>query len=298
MPIAPEINLEKKDNFFAASFRSMASPCEVFVDNSDRDLAYRLSNMAASEAARIERKFSRFRTDNIIHKINTSNGKSVEVDPETALLLDFAEHCYELSDGMFDITSGILRRVWTFDRSDNIPEQSAIDALLPLIGWDKLTWNRPVLCMPAGMEIDLGGIGKEYAVDKTLLLLTDHTPKSILVNFGGDLNVSGPRSNDQPWLVGVEKPDAASTTSGRIEIFRGALTTSGDSQRYLKKDNTIYSHVLDPRNGWPVANAPRSVTIAAKNCTEAGILSTLGMLHGADAEKFLNAQGVKFWCQR
>ncbi len=294
----PEVQIEEKDGYFSASFRSMASPCNVFIDGANRKSAASLGSIAAREAARIENKFSRFRENNIIHTINHSEGIKIKVDSETGLLLDFAQNCFEMSEGLFDITSGILRRIWKFDGSDNIPDKNAVDELLPLIGWKKALWQAPYLSMPPGMELDLGGIGKEYAVDKTLLHLKEHTNSSVLVNFGGDLSTSGPRKNNQPWLIGVEKPEVLGTTSAHIELSHGALTTSGDSHRYLKKNNIIYSHVLNPLTGWPVTNAPRSVTVAANNCTEAGIISTLAMLKGADAEAFLNAQGVTFWCQR
>lgn len=294
----PDITIEEKDGYFSGSFRCMASPCTVFIDNTSRKSASTLTRIAAREASRIESKFSRFRDNNIIHSINHSEGKKIEVDSETSLLLDFAQNCYEMSDGLFDITSGILRRIWKFDGSTNIPDKQSVSELLPLIGWNKVNWDSPSLTLPYGMELDLGGIGKEYAVDKTLLLLRNHTNKSVLVNFGGDLSVSSPRENDQPWLIGVEKSTTLGTTNTHIELSQGALTTSGDSHRFLKKDGIIYSHVLDPLTGWPVLKAPRSVTVAADNCTEAGILSTLAMLKGTDAESFLNAQGVKFWCQR
>ena len=78
----------------------------------------------------------------------------------------------------------------------------------------------------------------------------------------------------------------------------GALATSCDSRRFLLRDGVRYSHILDPRNGWPVEGAPRSVTVAADTCTQAGMLSTLAMLEGDNAEAFLGAQGVKYWCRR
>ncbi len=81
-------------------------------------------------------------------------------------------------------------------------------------------------------------------------------------------------------------------------VFAGAITTSGDVRRFVQRDGVRYSHILDPRTGWPVRNAPRAVTVAAATCTEAGILSTLAMLHGAKAERFLRKEGVKAWVSR
>ncbi len=294
----PSVRIERKSDYYVGTFSAMASPCEVFIDSDDFALARELCEMAEQEAKRIEQKFSRYRTDNIIYAINNSQGRAVETDDETALLLSFAQQCYEISDGLFDITSGILRKVWKFDGSANIPSKDAIDSLLPFIGWEKVEWNAPAVTLPRGMEIDLGGIGKEYAVDKTIQILGRHCSDSLLVNFGGDLHVNGPRTDDRAWRVGIEDTDAFGEAVRQIEVSRGALTTSGDSQRFLLKDGVRYSHVLNPTTGWPAAHAPRSVTVAANSCTEAGILSTLAILKGEQAEEFLEAQDVRFWCQR
>ena len=215
---------------FVHAFSAMASPCEVRVETHDQALAMELGRLSEAEARRIETKFSRYRDDNILARINTSAGQPVEVDAETAALLDYAAQCHALSSGLFDITSGVLRRIWKFDGSDRVPRQAQVDEILPLIGLDKVVWNRPVLTLPAGMEIDLGGLGKEYAVDSTLLKLTAASDAPILVNFGGDLRVSGPRLGGERWAVTLESVERAGASEGVIEIAGGALTTSGDAK--------------------------------------------------------------------
>ena len=280
---------------FVHAFSAMASPCEVRVETHDQALAMELGRLSEAEARRIETKFSRYRDDNILARINTSAGQPVEVDAETAALLDYAAQCHALSSGLFDITSGVLRRIWKFDGSDRVPRQAQVDEILPLIGLDKVVWNRPVLTLPAGMEIDLGGLGKEYAVDSTLLKLTAASDAPILVNFGGDLRVSGPRLGGERWAVTLESVERAGASEGVIEIAGGALTTSGDARRFLLKDGVRYSHILDPRTGWPVEDPPRSVTVAAETCMEAGLMSTMAMLQGRGAEAFLEAEGLEAW---
>ncbi len=140
------------------SFQAMASPCEVLFDLAEHSQAQWLGELARDEALRIEKKFSRYRTDNMTHTINNSRGRPVTVDPETAGLLDFAGHLFGISNGRFDITSGVLRRLWTFDGGGRIPSRKQAKALLPLVGWDRLTWENPVISVPEGMEIDLGGM--------------------------------------------------------------------------------------------------------------------------------------------
>jgi thiamine biosynthesis lipoprotein len=278
-------------------FSAMASPCEVRIDNPDPILAEKLGRIAEAEAKRIEAKFSRYRDDSVVGRINASGGKPVIVDEETAALLDYAASCHSLSEGRFDVTSGVLRRIWKFDGSDNVPTKRQVAEILPLIGWDKVIWRRPELILPDGMEIDLGGLGKEYAVDSAMIAVTRESDVPVMVNFGGDLRVSGPRTGNRRWRVAIESVDGGAS-SARLEISCGALTTSGDARRYLLKDGVRYSHILDPRKGWPVRNPPHSVTVAAPTCMEAGILSTFAMLQGRKAEAFLRREGVQSWVVR
>ena len=284
-----------------ASFRAMASPCEILIDCSTRSDAETIGRIAYNEAIRIETAFSRYRDDNTLHRINHADGKPVRVDDELAQLLDFASELFTLSNGQFDITSGVLRRAWRFEPGATVPDRTAVDALLPLIGWQKADWQRPWLTLPATMQIDLGGIGKEYAVDRTIALIAQVSSVPVLVNFGGDLHASHTRRDNKPWMIGIEHPtpDRQTGRSVRtIELNRGALTTSGDAYRYIEQDGVRYGHVLDPRTGWPAPGAPRSVTVASATCTEAGILSTLAMLQGSNAESFLTSQSVPHWILR
>lgn len=273
----------------------MASPCEVLFDLAENTQAQWLGQLACDEAGRIESKFSRYLPGNIIHQINNSDGAAVEVDPETAGLLDFANHLHQLSNGRFDITSGVLRRLWHFDGGDRIPSRKQAKALLPLVGWNRIGWENPMITLPKGMEIDLGGLGKEYAVDQVAAMLADRTSSAFLVNFGGDLRALGERRDHGFWDIGVERPGFENQASLQLQLKKGALATSGDASRYLLSKGVRYPHILNPRTAWPVMKAPRSVTVLADTCTEAGLLSTLAMLQGKDAENFLCQQGGKYW---
>jgi thiamine biosynthesis lipoprotein len=275
----------------------MASPCEVHVAEADRALAEHVVGLAVREAARIEAKYSRYRAGNIVAAINQADGRPIVVDDETARLLDYAARLHELSGGKFDVTSGVLRRVWRFDGSDRVPSARSVAALLDVVGWSKVRWHAPELTLLPGMEIDLGGIGKEYAVDRAAALAQPWTTRC-LINFGGDLFALGPQSDGMPWRVGIESLRDASAAAKLIDLTTGALATSGDARRYLLKDGRRLSHILDPTTGWPVTDAPRSVTVAAPSCTQAGMLATLALLEGAGAEAFLAAQGVQFWALR
>lgn len=296
---ARTVLVEAGQDCLVGRFDAMASPCEILLESADPGEAARLTRIAAGEAWRIEDKFSRYLPGNIVSRINASGGDPVEVDEETASLLDFAATLYVLSGGRFDITSGVLREAWTFDGSDRIPGAEAVTEVLQRVGWDKVTWQRPFLTMEPGMQIDLGGIGKEYAVDRVAGKLAEAAGCSAVVNFGGDLAVTREPQERKAWRVGIEPVSAGERRAGTVlEIRTGALATSGDSRRFLLKDGVRYSHILDPRDGWPVEGAPRSVTVAADTCTQAGMLSTFAMLEGYNAEAFLDSEGVRYWCRR
>jgi len=178
----------------------MASACAVHLYGDDRAGVEVVAEAAINEVARIETSYSRYRSDSILAKINevAQRAGSIAVDDETGKLLDYAYACYERSEGLFDITSGILRRIWDF-KSGRLPDREAIDDLLPRIGLAKVSWARPLLTFPiAGMELDFGGIGKEYAADQAAAVCIALGIRHGLIDLGGDIAVIGPHPNREP----------------------------------------------------------------------------------------------------
>lgn len=289
---APEkYHILQKQDYWIVTFHAMASPCELLIDTTDRDLVECLASLCVAEVQRIEHKFSRYRTDNLCHSINTASGQPTPIDGECYRLLTYAQTCFDVSEGLFDLTSGILRRAWCFDGSDNIPSQTALDELLPNIGWEKVSFNEKFVKMPNGMEIDFGGIGKEYAVSQLCNLCAATAPHcSVLINLGGDIQVTRSRNQGKTWRVGIDQD------SRILSIESGALATSGDRNRYVIHDGRRFGHILNPRTGWPNCEAPASVTVQAPLCIQAGTLATLAILQGAHAESFLRSQATHYWC--
>jgi FAD:protein FMN transferase len=284
----------------AVRFLALGSPCEILVAAPGPDTAARWARPGIEEAWRIERKFSRYRDDSVIAAMNAGRGDPVPIDAETRRLIDFAAHCYTLSGGLFDITSGVLRRAWNFDRSDRLPDPALVAQLRTRVGFGRIVREAGAIRVPSGMELDLGGIAKEYAVDRALEAIEASGmggAPAVLVNFGGDLRANH-TPDARPWQVGVEDAASGQAPAMVVELARGALATSGDAHRFLLRDGVRYGHILDPRTGWPVRDAPHAVTVAAASCVEAGTLSTIAMLQGAGAEKFLEGLGVRYWCQR
>ncbi len=276
----------------------MASPCVVLCDTDDTDFAGRLVAFARAEATRIDRKFSRFRTDSVVHALHSSRGKAFRVDDETARLLEFGASLWRLSEGRFDLTSGVLRHAWHFDEGRCDADPALIPGLLQRIGWQRVTWEAPFITLPEGMEIDFGGIGKEYAVDRVADWAASQSDCPVLVNFGGDLRCTGAPPRSGAWMVGIESIEKAGQATRRIELKSGALATSGDARRSIVINGRRYGHIFDARTGWPTSDSPRSVTVAADTCSQAGSYSTLAMLQGATAEAFLESEGVQYWCLR
>jgi len=286
----------------------MASPCELLCDTDDAELAQRLANFAAREAQRIEQKFSRYREDSVVQAIHARRGEPMAVDDETARPLSYGEALWRISEGRFDLTSGVLRHAWRFGAGQSstptaalppsAPDAEQLAALLGRIGWQRVHWQAPTLTLPEGMEIDFGGIGKEYAVDRVADWAATQTSAPVLVNFGGDLRCVGAAPASGAWQVGIESIAQFGQAVRLLELRAGALATSGDARRHIEIDGRRVGHVLDARTGWPAPGTPRSITVAADTCSQAGSYSTLAMLQGEGAESFLEAEGVRYWCLR
>jgi thiamine biosynthesis lipoprotein len=276
----------------------MGSPCELLCETEDAALAHRLAEHAAAEARRIDFKFSRYQSGSVVHEILQRRGEPMTVDTETARLLDNGAAVWRLSEGRFDLTSGVLRHAWNFDEGPVAADPGRIPELLSRVGWQRVAWQAPVLSLPVGMEIDFGGIGKEYAVDLVADWAAAAIAAPVLVNFGGDLRCAGGPPASGAWLVGIESLDTAGSPARRLELKSGALATSGDAQRHVEIDGVRYGHIFDARSGWPAPGAPRSITVAADTCSQAGSYSTLAMLQGEGAEAFLDGEGVRYWILR
>ena len=276
----------------------MGSPCELRLYALTKNTAQKVFSQAFLEIQRLEQKYSRYRDDSITTAINHSAGnkQGIDVDDETARLLNYAQVGFEQSDGLFDITSGILRRIWDF-RSNKIPTQSDIDSILPLIGWQHVSWNSSKLCLPEkGMEIDFGGYVKEYAADVIVNICRQEGIEGGLVNLGGDICIIGPHPDGSAWKVGVRHPRNPSEPMSFVFLSSGGLASSGDYERFMIVDGIRYAHILNPKTGWPVASLA-SASVCANQCVVAGTSSTIAMLKGEKLGlRWLEELGLPYIC--
>jgi thiamine biosynthesis lipoprotein len=275
-------------------FYAMASNCAVHFCCETAEEFERFAAAAEGEVRRIEARYSRYRGDSELARINeaAATGASVEIDAETAGLIKYARACFAKSGGAFDITSGLLRSVWNFSAS-RLPDQKSIDAVLPFIGLDKVElWNGQVHFGKTGMELDLGGIGKEYAADRAAEVCANLGARHGFIDLGGDIRAIGSQPNGLPWRIGVRHPRDADKVVAEIALSAGAIATSGDYERFMEVDGRRYCHILDPRTGWP-AQGLSSVTVISDRCLVAGSLSTVAMLKGKDGAAWLQELGVR-----
>jgi thiamine biosynthesis lipoprotein len=275
----------------------MGTECVLHLYAPTADDAEMAAERAIIEIERIEARYSRYRPDSVLSGINETAGagRCVEVDEETATLLDYAFACHRISAGLFDITSGILRRAWDF-ASGQLPALEQVAALLPRVGMEKIVWVRPRLEFPVpGVELDFGGIGKEYAADRAAAICRDCGIAHGLIDLGGDIRVIGPHPDGRSWTIGIRDPRRPGVAVVHVELAGGALATSGDYERYLEIGGRRYCHILNPRTGWP-AEGLRSVSIHADQCLLAGSLATMAMLRGEEGVAWLNGLGQFYHC--
>nr|WP_041365574.1 FAD:protein FMN transferase [Methylomonas methanica] len=271
----------------------MGTPCDLQLFAPDPATAQKVADLAIQDIQRLERKYSRYRDDSLLSDINrvADQGGSIAVDEETAGLLHYADACHQQSDGLFDISSGLLRKAWRFDKGQ-LPEQTLIASLLERVGWEKVRWSPPELTfLVPNMELDFGGIVKEYAADRVATLCRQAGCRHGLVNLGGDVKIIGPRMDGQPWRIGIAHPRNKNALLESLALHQGAVASSGDYERCIIIDGKRYSHVLNPKTGWPVGHLT-SVTVISDHCVIAGSASTIAMLKEVQGPVWLKDLGL------
>ena len=279
---------------FRIPFKAMASACELVLAVDDEPEAQAMAAAAIAEVQRIEAKYSRYQPDSIVSRINAAaGGQAVACDDETWSLLNYADSLYQSSGALFDITSGVLRRAWNF-YDHRLPAPADLEALRQLIGWRRVEREGQAVRLPeAGMELDFGGFGKEYAADRAGAVLAAKGLRHGYVNLAGDMRMLGPKPDGSPWMIGIQDPRDKTAILATIPVDRGGLATSGDYERFFELDGKRYCHILDPRSGQPVTHW-RTVSVVAPLAVVAGNCATIAMLKQSDGLAFLEACGMNY----
>jgi thiamine biosynthesis lipoprotein len=230
-----------------------------------------------------EAKYSRFRPDSLLSRINAAAGRAwVEIDPEMEAMLKLCETLHFMTQGILDPTALPLIQLWNYKvDTPRIPTAAEIAAALALVGWKKVQRAPGRVFLPqAGMALDFGGFGKEYAVDMAARIAGDHGITSALVDFGHDLRALAAPPGRPAWHIGLEDPRQPGAVSGSMAVIGKGVASSGDYIRRFVVDGKRYGHILDVRTGSPVANGCLQTTVIASSCLQAGVLSTTAFVLG------------------
>lgn len=232
--------------------------------------------------AAFEAKYSRFLPDSLVSRINAAAGKEwVSLDPDADRLFALCDQLVFLTRGILDPTALPMIRLWDW-KTGRVPSDAEVDDARARVGW-RLVERAPgrIRLRQPGMALDLGGLGKEYAVDQVIALLAQRGVTSALVDFGADVRVMGPPPDGRPaWFIGLEDPARPGNAWTGLAVRNAAVASSGDYVRKFEADGRRYGHILDPRTGRPVANGVRAVSVIAPSCTQAGMLSTTACVLG------------------
>lgn len=278
------------------TFRAMGGPCEVQVAAHDPEQALLALDAAEQEVCRLEAKYSRYRPGSLLSQINAqAAGDWVRCDEETMHLLDAADVLHRSSAGLFDATSGVLRRVWRFDGAHEPPSDEELAPLLELVDWSAVQREgQAVRLAKRGMELDFGGLGKEYAADRVAAQWQQMGIAHGLVNLAGDIRVLGGKPEGRPWTLGIQHPRRAGALAAQVPLTAGALATSGDYERYfIDRSGHRHCHILHPKTGRGAYHW-QSISVIAPLALMAGGLSTAAMLMDRHALDWLAAQPIDF----
>lgn len=292
-PVAERIHrsasVSAKAGFHQLSFQAMNTLCRVHFSCANAGAAKDYQAQVLAWVAWFESRYSRFLPESLVSRINAAAGEHwVEVDPETDAILNLCQEMIFFTSGTFDPTSLPLIRLWNWKATPPvIPNDSAIAEARELCGWRRIQRRKGAIFLPRkGMCLDLGGVGKEYAVDRVMTFALDRGINNVLVDFGQDVRVNGEPPERGAWHIGLQDPTSPDRCWTGVAAKQNAVATSGDYLRYFTIDGRRYGHILDPRSGQPVDNGTVSVSVIAPNCTLAGILSTsvfiLGLKAGMD----------------
>jgi thiamine biosynthesis lipoprotein len=281
-------------DLYQFQFLAMGGQNELRLYADNKEYAREIAKNAIDEILRIEKTYSRYRPESLMSQINSLAGKSaVSIDAEAVHLFQVADYWHQTSNGLFDISSGVLRKIWDF-ASGIPPSDLKIKEYLKLVNWKSVYFSGQEIGIPnVGMELDLGGIAKEYAVDRATQILQEQGITSGLVNLGGDIRVLGPHLDGTPWAVQIAHPRVMGAVLATINIAQGALTTSGDYIRFMDVAGKRYSHILNPKTGYPVSYW-QSATALAPLCLSAGHASTYAMLLESSAQDALDQLKIQY----
>lgn len=272
------------EGIFKLEFRAMGTLCRLLFRTDSVRTAETYRDAALQWVKAFEAKYSRFQETSLISTINrgAGDGQWISLDEEAERLLRLADTITFLSRGVLDPTSLPLTRLWQrAAKSGEAPSEKAVMEALALVGWQKVECEAGKIRLPKeGMALDLGGYGKEYAVDYVADLGAEFGVRDLLVDFGRDIRALGTPGDAPCWVVGVEDGGRPGEVWERIGLSNRGVASSGNYRRFVEIGNETYGHLIDVRTGWPVRHDCQGVTVISDRCLEAGVLATTAYILG------------------
>jgi len=267
------------------TFRALGTACEVQLAGGDDAPVQAFERAAVAWVEAFEARYSRFRPTSLLSRINQSAGHGwVEVDAEMEQMLDFCGALHAMTNGLLDPTALPLTRLWDYQAERPVvPPREQIAAARELVGWPQVQRAPGRVRLPrAGMALDFGGFGKEYAVDVVAQMAVERGFPDVLVDFGHDIRVLGAPPGRPCWHIGLEDPARPGEKWSSVGLTNRGIASSGDYQRCFVVAGRRYGHIIDPRTGWPAAHGCVQATVIADTCLQAGVLSTSAFILGPE----------------
>lgn len=285
MKIDARVTLDSKSGLYDLRFRALGTDCRIQFSASGNDHAASFAREAVQWMADFETKYSRFRDSSLISRINRNAGIAwTEIDAEVESIFAICDDLHFMTQGVLDPTMLPLIHLWDYRRAHTeLPSDAEVEKTRLLVGWRKVERKPGAVFLPEkGMSLDLGGFGKEYAVDKVAAIAVGHGIAACLVDFGRDIHAIGTPPGKPAWHIGLENPEKPGSSWGSLAAINLGIATSGDYRRFFEHSGQRFGHILDPRSGRPVINGILAVTITANSCLEAGVLSTAVFVLGEE----------------
>ncbi len=271
---------------YTRTLKLMGSRFDITVVAADSARADQYIEMAVNEINRIERIISSWDPDTETSDINRNAGiRPVQVDPELFGLIERSIAISRLTDGAFDISYAAMDKIWKFDGSmKEMPSEEAIKASVSKVGYQNIILDKAhstVFLKLPGMKIGFGGIGKGYAADKAKALLMKAGVSAGIINASGDMNTWGKQPDGKEWEIGITNPLDKNKVFGVFPLSQGAVVTSGTYEKYVTFNGKRYSHIIDPKTGYPTTGII-SATVFAPKAELADALATSVFVMGID----------------
>lgn len=275
---------------FKLKFQALGTGCEVQFRTESVEAAREYRKVALGWLREFERKWSRFQPESLLCEINARAGvNAVKICEEDEEVLRLCDYAYRVTEGLNDPTSLPVTALWDeAGKKDCLPSEGEVEAARKLVSWPSVKWGNGEVFLPEkGMALEIGGFGKEYAVDRLVGFAKQYEIRDCLVDLGRDVAAIGEPPHGSAWVLGIEDARTENAVAYRVALSGKGLATSGNGRRYRIIGGRKFGHIIDLRSGWPAENEVVTASCLADDCLTAGLLSTnaciVGIVEGMES---------------